>query len=136
MFGFITFLPDGVLRCRAFFVKKFLCCEINLRTAYSEWWQKKRRRRRYRVRANERRRAILETLCERRRDTEVNLAFEFGVSRRTIVNDISELSLHYPISTVSGGIGGGGVYVEDWYRLDYKFLRTSSWNWQSGYYRI
>ena len=63
------------------------------------------------MRANERRRAILETLCERRKDTEVNLAFEFGVSRRTIVNDILELS-----------IGGGGVYVEDWYRLDCKFF--------------
>ena len=74
------------------------------------------------MRANERRRAILETLCERRKDTEVNLAFEFGVSRRTIVSDILELSCHYPIYTVSGGIGGGGVYVEDWYRLDCKFF--------------
>ena len=74
------------------------------------------------MRANERRRAILETLCERRKDTEGNLAFEFGVSRRTIVSDILELSCHYPIYTVSGGIGGGGVYVEDWYRLDCKFF--------------
>lgn len=74
------------------------------------------------MRANERRRAILETLCERRKDTEVNLAFEFGVSRRTIVSDILELSCHYPIYTVSGGVGGGGVYVEDWYRLDCKFF--------------
>lgn len=32
-----------------------------------------------RVTANERRRAILETLCRRRRDTRENLAFEFGV---------------------------------------------------------
>ncbi len=47
------------------------------------------------MRANERSRVILETLCERRKDTEVNLAFEFGVSRRTIVNDILELSCHY-----------------------------------------
>lgn len=31
-----------------------------------------------RVTANERRRAILETLCRRRRDTRENLAFEFG----------------------------------------------------------
>lgn len=37
--------------------------------------------------AGERRRAILERLCVRRRDTRGNLAFEFGVSRRTIDND-------------------------------------------------
>ena len=72
--------------------------------------------------ANERRRAILEALCERRFDTEVNLAFEFGVSKRTIATDILELSCNYPIYTVSGGIGGGGVYVEEWYRLDCKFF--------------
>lgn len=74
------------------------------------------------MRANERRRAILEAICERRFDTEGNLAFEFGVSRRTIVNDISEISCHYPIYTETGGIGGGGVYVKDWYRLDCKFF--------------
>ena len=72
--------------------------------------------------ANERRRAILEALCERRFDTEVNLAFEFGVSKRTIATDILELSCDYPIYTVSGGIGGGGVYVEEWYKLDCKFF--------------
>ena len=72
--------------------------------------------------ANERRRAILQALCERRHDTEVNLAFEFGVSLRTIVNDILVLSCDYPIYTVMGGIGGGGVFVEEWYRLDCKFF--------------
>ena len=74
------------------------------------------------MRANERRRAILEAICERRFDTEGNLTFEFGVSRRTIVNDISEISCHYPIYTETGGIGGGGVYVKDWYSLDCKFF--------------
>ncbi len=72
--------------------------------------------------ANKRRRAILEALCERRFDTEVNLAFEFGVSKRTIATDILELSCEYPIYTKTGGIGGGGVYVEEWYRLDCKFF--------------
>lgn len=70
--------------------------------------------------ANERRRAILEALCERRFDTEGNLAFEFGVTQRTIANDIVELSCRYPIYTLTGG--HGGVYVEEWYKLDCKFL--------------
>ena len=74
------------------------------------------------MRANERRRAILEAICERRKDTEGNLAFEFGVSRRTIVNDISEISCHYPIYTETGGKDGGGVHVKEWYRLDCKFF--------------
>ncbi len=72
--------------------------------------------------ANERRRAILEALCERRFDTEVNLAFEFGVSKRTIASDILSLSCQYPIYTVTGGKGGGGVYVDEWYKLDCKFF--------------
>lgn len=72
--------------------------------------------------ANERRRAILEALCERRFDTQGNLAFEFGVSSRTIANDILLLSCDYPIYTVTGGVGGGGVYVEEWYKLDCKFF--------------
>lgn len=70
--------------------------------------------------ANERRRAILEALCERRFDTQGNLAFEFGVTRRTIITDILVLSCNYPIYTTTGG--GGGVYVEEWYRLDCKFF--------------
>ena len=38
--------------------------------------------------ASERRNAILEVLCFRRFDTVANLAFEFGVTDRTIRNDI------------------------------------------------
>ena len=37
--------------------------------------------------ASERRNAILEVLCFRRFDTVANLAFEFGVTDRTIRND-------------------------------------------------
>lgn len=70
--------------------------------------------------AEERRRAILEALCVRRFDTGVNLAFEFGVSRRTIYNDILILSCRYPIYTKVGG--RGGIFVENWYRLDIKFF--------------
>ena len=49
--------------------------------------------------ASERRNAILEVLCFRRFDTVANLAFEFGVTDRTIRNDILTLSLEYPIYT-------------------------------------
>ena len=41
----------------------------------------------------ERRRAIMEVLCVRRHETRGNLAFEFGVSKRTIECDIQSLSL-------------------------------------------
>ena len=43
-----------------------------------------------------------------------NLAFEFGVSIRTIYSDIDALTPYYPIKTQSGK--GGGVYVEDGFR--------------------
>ena len=70
--------------------------------------------------ASERRRAIIEALCLRRYDTRENLASEFGVTKRTIANDLLILSLEYPIYTVQGN--GGGIYVEDNYRLDRKYL--------------
>ena len=57
--------------------------------------------------ATERRKDILEALCERKFDTRANLAFEFGVSKRTIDNDIIVLSLKHPIYTIPGR--GGGV---------------------------
>ena len=61
------------------------------------------------MRANERRMRLIEELCERKFDTIDNLAFELGVSRRTICYDIEELSLSYPIFTAKGT--GGGVWV-------------------------
>lgn len=70
--------------------------------------------------ATERRRAMIEALCQRRYDTKENLASGFGVSIRTIYNDLLVLSLDYPIYTVQGN--GGGVYVEKGYRLDRKYL--------------
>ena len=47
------------------------------------------------MKANERRMAILEALCERRREQVANLAFEFGVTEWTIRQDILTLSLSY-----------------------------------------
>lgn len=71
--------------------------------------------------ASERRNAILEVLCLRRFDTVENLAFEFGVTGRTIRNDILMLTLQYPIYTSKGN--GGGIRVDKNYRLGKSFLR-------------
>lgn len=68
----------------------------------------------------ERRQSILEALCDRRYDTVVNLATEFGVSDRTIRNDILVLSCSYPVYTVQGN--GGGVFVTEGFRLGRKYL--------------
>lgn len=63
---------------------------------------------------NERRQRILETLNVRRSETLQNLANEFGVTVRTIQNDIEVLSCSAPIYTVQGR--GGGIRVsERWY---------------------
>ncbi|MGF7185301.1 putative DNA-binding transcriptional regulator YafY [Desulfitispora alkaliphila] len=71
---------------------------------------------------NERRMKIIEALCRRRQDTMSNLATEFGVSTRTIKNDIDTLSLSYPIETIRGR-HGGGVKVTDGYYLNRKYLK-------------
>lgn len=68
----------------------------------------------------ERRMAILEYMCERRHETLENLMFEFGVSRSTIIRDLSELSRHYPICTRPGN--GGGVYVMEGFFLGKKYF--------------
>lgn len=52
--------------------------------------------------ANERRRDILLVLFQRKKETRENLAFEFGVSKRTIENDILELSRDKPVYTKQG----------------------------------
>lgn len=70
---------------------------------------------------NERRLAIMETLCQRRHETMENLAFKFGVSIRTIRNDIDHLSLSYPLETVRGRYGGG-VRVMDGFYMNRKCL--------------
>lgn len=70
--------------------------------------------------ADERRRAIWEAIRARRHDKIQNLAFEFGVSRRTIEYDVERLSLHYPVYTTKGT--GGGIHVEDWYKQDRIYL--------------
>ena len=71
--------------------------------------------------SSERRQAILEALCERRHDKVENLAYEFHVSERTIRNDVLELSLSYPVYTVSGRYHSG-VYIAADYYLGKQYL--------------
>ncbi len=73
---------------------------------------------------SERREAILNVLCKRRQETVQNLAYEFGVSVRTIKYDIEELTLAHPIETVRGRYGGG-VKVADGYYVGRKYLKPS-----------
>ena len=63
--------------------------------------------------AFERRLAIISVLRLRRCDTRGNLAAAFGVSKRTIENDVTFLSLKYPIYTKQGK--GGGIFLTDDY---------------------
>lgn len=72
------------------------------------------------MKASERRQLILELLCERRFEKIDNLAFEFSVNECTIRRDIQELSLSYPIYTITGPYGG--VYVSKDYYLGKKYL--------------
>ncbi len=73
--------------------------------------------------AKERRQAIIEILCQRRKETRANLAAEFGVTMRTIEYDIVELSLQYPIYTKQGS--DGGIFVVDGFDLGRKYLPKS-----------
>lgn len=43
------------------------------------------------MKAIERRQAMLELLCERRHEKIENIAFEFGVSRKTVMHDVSSI---------------------------------------------
>lgn len=70
--------------------------------------------------ASERRMALLEVLCLRRHDTRENLAFEFGVSKRTIEYVVEILSADYPIYSVQGK--GGGIFIMEGYELHKKYL--------------
>ena len=71
----------------------------------------------------ERRVALLSILCERRKETLDNLAFELQVSKATIKRDIVILSLSYPIYTTPGN--GGGIQIVEGFRLGMKY-RTDS----------
>ena len=72
--------------------------------------------------ASERRKAIIELLCMRKFETRENLAFEFGVSTRTITKDLYELSFEYPIYSTSGN--GGGVHIDKEYKSYKDYLSS------------
>ena len=76
--------------------------------------------RRVTVTAADRRRAILEVLSLDKFTTRANLAFEFGVSKRTIDHDLLLLSRKYPIYAIQGK--DGGIHVMDNFRLDGRYL--------------
>ena len=79
------------------------------------------------MRAIERRQAILEALCMRRHEKVANLACEFGVTDRTIKNDILELSLSYPVYTVTGRYHSG-VYIANDYHLGKQYLSDEQYD--------
>ena len=70
-----------------------------------------------RLETSARRNAILKLLYSRQHDTIRNIAFEFGVSERTIRRDIEVLSLTAPIYTLQGRYNGG-VYIMPGFYLD------------------
>ncbi len=61
-----------------------------------------------------RRNAIIDVLGIERHTTIAKLAAAFGVTERTIRNDITALSFDCPIRTVRGRYGGG-VELADWF---------------------
>lgn len=62
----------------------------------------------------DRRKKILKIIRQRGHETIANLAFEFGVSGRTIRRDVEALSLTEPIYTKPGRYMGG-VYINEDY---------------------
>ena len=64
---------------------------------------------------SDRRKELLVILYRRRHDTIGNLAFEFGVSERTIRRDIESLSITEPIYTQTGRYGGGVYMLENYF---------------------
>ena len=72
--------------------------------------------------ALDRRQAIMEALSDRRFETLENLATEFGVTTRTIQNDITVLGCSVPIYTVQGN--GGGIRVADGWYVGRRYLHS------------
>ena len=75
----------------------------------------------------DRRIEILRVLCRRRYEKTRNLAYEFGVSERTIRRDIEFLSLRNPIYTQTGKYGGG-IYVLDNFTMDGMYMTDTEIN--------
>lgn len=74
----------------------------------------------------ERRSTILDILCRNRQETVASLAAIFGVSERTIRNDIAALTCTYPIETVRGR--NGGIYIAKWFNRSSRTLSSKQEN--------
>ena len=61
-----------------------------------------------------RRMEIISILSAKRHITTRELAWEFGVTRRTILHDIVAVSFDYPIYTKPGE--GGGIFITENYK--------------------
>ena len=68
----------------------------------------------------ERRQEILEYLSANRSGSRLYFAERYGVTEKTIRNDITELSLTAPIYTVQGN--GGGIFVSDGWYISRKYF--------------
>lgn len=75
----------------------------------------------------ERRSELMKILCRRKNETIRNLAFELGVSERTIRRDVEILSITEPIYTQPGRYGGG-VYVEKSYSMTRMYMSEEELN--------
>lgn len=75
----------------------------------------------------ERRYEIMKLLCRRRHETIKNLAFELGVSVRTVQRDIEILSRFEPIYTQTGKYNGG-IYVMEGYSMERMYMTTAEIN--------
>lgn len=62
----------------------------------------------------ERQQAIANVLIHRRQETVANLMNEFGVSRSTVLRDITALTCSLPIETARGRYGGGVKLAEEY----------------------
>ena len=72
---------------------------------------------------SERRYEILKTQCRNRYEKIRNLAFEFGVSKRTIQRDIEVLNGTELVYIQFGKYGG--VYVVDGYSMNRMYMKDS-----------
>ena len=70
---------------------------------------------------NQRRQEIIDLLVENGHLHVADLMEKLGVSRRTILYDIEELSLIYPIYTLIGG-AYGGVYISEDYKPGNRYI--------------
>lgn len=70
--------------------------------------------------AKERRKEMIEILCQRRHETRTYFALRYGVSTRTIDNDISVLTFDYPIYTMTGP--SGGIFIDEGYEIGKVYL--------------